>query len=179
MRVLSNWGTATKAAVAWLLPGVLLGAYLIWTDRGVVPMDPPQNGASVMEQSRKAPAKKKPTAGAARLPVKPPQRPLEQQLVELVTPRPGQMVRTSEQKLWQALAQAPDNGELYLHLAQLCSLRREPAEAVRMLRLAARDRVLSSTHLNQRALFQDAAFEPIKYTPEFLTYVRSLPEAKE
>ena len=116
---------------------------------------------------------------AARLPVKPPQRPLEQQLVELVTPRPGQMVRTSEQKLWQALAQAPDNGELYLHLAQLCSLRREPAEAVRMLRLAARDRVLSSTHLNQRALFQDAAFEPIKYTPEFLTYVRSLPEAKE
>ena len=96
----------------------------------------------------------------------------------MVNPLSGDRVRTSEQKLWEALISNPQKGLLYYHLAQIYGLRKEPTWAVQMLRLA-RKRGLPAVHFTQPALLGEQAMDAIMYDPIFMTYVRGLPESKQ
>ncbi len=161
-----------KAALAWLLPGALLAAYLVVVDRGLIPSDPPADGASVMEGGSRARSILPVTA--AKLPVQPPSRPLERHPVELVSPLTGDRVHITEHKLWQDLIKTPKKGVLYYHLAQVHGLRKESNRAVRMLRLAAKR--LPAAHFTQKTMLADKSFDSIRYDPVFVMYVRGLPE---
>lgn len=165
-----------RSALAWLLPGALLAVYLVVSDRLVIPMAPPGDGAQIMEKGRIVPRTMRPS-GAAGLPVRPPNRPLERHQELMVNPLSGERVRISEQKLWEALIGNPQKGLLYYHLAQIYGLRKEPNRAVQMLRLA-RKRGVPAAHFTQPALLGEQAMDAIRYDPVFVTYVRGLPESK-
>lgn len=162
-----------RAALASLLPGALLAVYLVMTDCLIIPMDPPGDGAAIMEKSS-APRTMRPS-GAAKLPVRPPSRPLDQHLVNLVSPLNGVRIQTSEQKLWEALVKDPRKTLLYYQIAQVHGLRKEPDKAVQMLRLAAKHG-MPAAHFTQQALLGEQTMDSIRYDPDFVMYVRGLPE---
>lgn len=161
-----------RAALAWLLPGVLLAGYLVVVDRGIILADPPGDGAQVLEGATRARTIRPDTT--AKLPVQPPSRPLERHPVELVSPINGDHVHITEHKLWEDLVKAPSKGVLYYHLAQVHGLRKESDRAVLMLRLAAKR--LSAAYFTQKTMLADKAFDSIRYDPVFVMYVRGLPE---
>ena len=165
----------TRAALAWLVPGALLSLYLVMTDCLVIPMAPPGDGARVMEK-RSAPRTMRPS-GATKLPVRPPSRPLDQHLVDLVSPLSGVRIQTSEQKLWEALIKTPHKALLYYQIAQVHGLRKEPDKAVQMLRLAAK-KGMPVAHFTQKALLGEQTMDSIRYDPIFVMYVRGLPETR-
>ena len=165
-----------RSALAWLLPGALLAVYLVVSDRLVIPMAPPGDGARVMKGTSSARTMR--PARSTKLPIRPPNRPLDQRPVEVVSPLTGNRMRTTEQKLWMELVKNPEKGVLYYHLAQVHGLRKEPDRSVAMLRLAAKKGV-SAFHFTQKAMLADQAMDSIRYDPIFVMYVRGLPDTEQ
>lgn len=160
-----------RAALAWLLPSVLLSLYLIWTDRLVIPANPPADGARVMQPAAAAPPHS--TRGGA---AKPPGRSFENKQLQLDVAGGGRTVLTSERQLRKQLADRPGAPGPCYHLAQVHARRGDVEAAVKMLRLAAKDPRFRAAQLHQQALLADRALAGIKYDPQFLTFLRQLPE---